>query len=64
MECAQLQMGTMTIAEDPCNGIAKFDYRSENDYFHYRRRENAYFPLRTRTVSFARSEGITLRRRP
>ena len=35
----------------------------ENDYFHYRRRENAYFPLRTRTVPFARSEGITSRRR-
>ena len=41
------KMGTTTVAEDPCNGIVKSDYRRVNNYFHYRRRENAYFPLRT-----------------
>src|SRR4051812_22672358 len=26
---------TSTIAKEPCNGTVKFDYRRENDYFHY-----------------------------
>ena len=29
------KMGTTTIAEDPCNGIVKFDYRRVNNYFLY-----------------------------
>ena len=32
------KMGTTTVAEDPCNGTVKFDYRHVNNYFLYHRR--------------------------
>ena len=32
------KMGTTTVAEDPCNGIVKSDYRRVNNYFLYHRR--------------------------
>ena len=45
--CTTTKMGSTTGAEDPCNDIVNSDYHRVNNYFHYRRRENAYLPLRT-----------------